>query len=69
MAQAPSERAACDLMRNIYRYLYGQDGDISCKDSRDRLFAYYGGKFECTMTEHAVRGSEECDGGRQYAGF
>ena len=44
MARAPSERAACDLMRNIYRYLYGRDGDISCKDSRDRLFAYYGGK-------------------------
>lgn len=44
MAQAPSERAACDLLQNSYRYLYGQAGDISCEDGRNRLLAYYGGK-------------------------
>jgi tetratricopeptide (TPR) repeat protein len=44
MAQAPSESAACDLMKTIYRYLYGQEDNISCEDGRDRLLAYYGGK-------------------------
>jgi len=45
MAQAPSERAACEIVSNNFRYLYGRDRDISCKAGTERLLAYYGGKL------------------------
>jgi hypothetical protein len=45
MAQAPSERAACEIVSNSLRYLYGRDGDTSCKSGTERLLAYYGGKL------------------------
>jgi len=45
MGEASSERAACEIVSNSFRYLYGREENISCKDGTARLLAYYSGKL------------------------